>query len=105
MNELELFAAAIAIPNPADRDAFLRRECNGRSELRQRLDQLLAAHARSLPILDPPIREVLTVPLDYDPNPYNVAPNGLRFEAGKLVLEHPLWTRVLDGTPGAEPKQ
>jgi hypothetical protein len=57
MNELDLFAAAIAIPNPSERDAFLERECAGRSDLRQRLDQLLNAHARSHRFLVPPARD------------------------------------------------
>jgi hypothetical protein len=54
MNELDLFAAAIAIVDPAERAAFLDRECAGRPELRRRLDQLLDAHAGSHPLLDPP---------------------------------------------------
>jgi eukaryotic-like serine/threonine-protein kinase len=54
MNELDLFAAAIAIADPTERAALLDRECAGRSDLRQRLELLLAAHARSQPLLDAP---------------------------------------------------
>ncbi|MBY0457474.1 MAG: hypothetical protein K2V38_09075 [Gemmataceae bacterium] len=50
-------------------------------------------------------REVLTIPVGYDPNPYRYVPRGLRYEAGKLCLEHDLWVRVLDGTPLPEPKK
>ena len=43
MNELDLFAAAIAIADPSLRAALLERECAGRPDVRNRLDQLLAA--------------------------------------------------------------
>ena len=54
MNELDLFAAAIAITDSAERGALLDRECTGRPDLRARLDQLLEAHFRSHPLLDQP---------------------------------------------------
>jgi serine/threonine protein kinase/Tfp pilus assembly protein PilF len=54
MNELDLFAAAIAIADQQEREALLDRECTGRPDVRQRLDQLLAAHFRSHPLLDQP---------------------------------------------------
>jgi eukaryotic-like serine/threonine-protein kinase len=53
MNELDLFAAAIAIPDPTQRAALLEQECAGHSELRLRLDQLLDAHFRSHAAMDP----------------------------------------------------
>ena len=52
MNELELFAAVIAIKDPAARVALLDRECAGRPELRQQLDLLLDAHSKSHSLLD-----------------------------------------------------
>jgi serine/threonine protein kinase/tetratricopeptide (TPR) repeat protein len=57
MNELELFAAAIAITDPGERASLLDRECAGRPNERQRIDQLLNAHFRSQPLLDQPARE------------------------------------------------
>jgi serine/threonine protein kinase len=54
MNELDLFAAAVAITDPMERGAFLDRECAGRTDLRRRLDLLLEAHDRSHPALDLP---------------------------------------------------
>jgi len=54
MNELDLFAAAIAIAVPTERDAQLDRECSGRPELRKRLDPLLDQHARAHHLLDRP---------------------------------------------------
>jgi serine/threonine protein kinase len=52
MNELDLFAAAIAITDPAERGALVERECEGRPELRTRVNQLLDAHFKSQPLLD-----------------------------------------------------
>jgi tetratricopeptide (TPR) repeat protein len=52
MSELDLFAAAVAVTNPAERAALLDRECAGQPNLRQRIDQLLDAHFRSHPLLD-----------------------------------------------------
>ena len=37
MNELDLFAAAVATPDPTERAALLDRACAGRPELRRRL--------------------------------------------------------------------
>ena len=54
MNELDLFAAAIAIADPSERALLLERECAGRPELRLRLDQLLDAHFGSSLLLDQP---------------------------------------------------
>jgi serine/threonine protein kinase/tetratricopeptide (TPR) repeat protein len=53
MNELNLFAAAIAIADPAERAALLERKCAGRPRLRQRLDDLLAAHFQPNSFLAP----------------------------------------------------
>jgi serine/threonine protein kinase/tetratricopeptide (TPR) repeat protein len=58
MTELELFEAAIAATDPAQRAALLDRECAGKPELRARLDELLAAHGRSNPLLDQPQQHV-----------------------------------------------
>ena len=58
MNELDLFAAAIAVADPADRASLLDRECAGRLDVRRRIDQLLDAHFRSQPLFDQPNPEV-----------------------------------------------
>jgi serine/threonine protein kinase/tetratricopeptide (TPR) repeat protein len=55
MNELDLFEAAIALADPVQRATLLDRECAGRPELRARLEELLAAHGRSNPLLDQPL--------------------------------------------------
>ncbi len=57
MNELDLFAAAIAIADQGERASLLDRECAGRPDVRQRIDQLLDAHFRSHPLLDQPVPE------------------------------------------------
>ena len=55
MNELDLFTAALAIPNSAERNAFLDRECAGNFPLRERLAKLVEAHLQSHPLLDQPV--------------------------------------------------
>ena len=55
MDELDLFAAAIAVADSGDRNVLLDRECAGRPDLRRRLDQLLDAHARSNQLFDAPL--------------------------------------------------
>jgi eukaryotic-like serine/threonine-protein kinase len=57
MNELDLFAAALAIADPDQREALLQRECAGRPDLRSRIGQLLDAHFKSHPLLDQPAPE------------------------------------------------
>ena len=54
MNELDLFAAVIAIADPAERAALLERECAGRPDLRNRIEQLVGAHFKSNALLDVP---------------------------------------------------
>ncbi len=54
MNELDLFAAVIAIAEPRERAAVLERECAGRPDLRNRIDQLVSAHFQSNALLDVP---------------------------------------------------
>ncbi len=71
MNELDLFAAAIAIDDPRERDALLSRECAGRPELRLRLDRLLQENfrldARTDRLVSDPSRDLFaTEPEDRD---------------------------------------
>jgi serine/threonine protein kinase len=58
MNELDLFAAVIAIADPGERASLLDRECAGRPDVRKRIHLLLEAHFRSHPLLDQPVPEV-----------------------------------------------
>ena len=51
MNDFDLFAAAIAITEPAERAALLDSECAGRPERRERIDQLLEEHFRPNPLI------------------------------------------------------
>ncbi|MBX9581813.1 MAG: protein kinase, partial [Gemmataceae bacterium] len=53
----ELFVAAIDLPNPEARAAFLGRECGPDNELRQRVDRLLAAHDAAPPSAPEPAAE------------------------------------------------
>jgi hypothetical protein len=45
MSEREIFLAAIDLPDPAARAAFLDRACGGDAALRERVEALLTAHA------------------------------------------------------------
>ena len=47
MNELDLFTEALNRTDPAERAAFLDQACAGNPDLRRRLEELLAGHARS----------------------------------------------------------
>jgi hypothetical protein len=51
----ELFNAALDLIDPADRPGFLDRECGDDRALRQRLDELLAAHDRPAEALEQPL--------------------------------------------------
>src|SRR5262245_57774173 len=54
MHEESLFAAALERTAPAARQAFLEEACAGDLALRRRVEQLLAAHEKTLGILDQP---------------------------------------------------
>jgi len=54
MNEESLFVAALEKPTAAERRDFLERACAGDVALRRRVERLLAAHLRTLGILDQP---------------------------------------------------
>ena len=54
MTDESVFAAALAIPDPAARAAYLDRACAGDPVLRQEVEGLLAAHAASNPLDRPP---------------------------------------------------
>ena len=53
-----LFHSVIDLPEPANRSAFLDRECGEDQELRQRLDELVAAYDRPAEALVRPLAAV-----------------------------------------------
>jgi hypothetical protein len=55
-----VFAAALAVTDPAERADCLRRECGADDELRQRIEALLAAHAEAGSFLDAPAAAATT---------------------------------------------
>jgi serine/threonine protein kinase len=54
----ELFVAALDLPDPQARQAFLERECGGDADLRRRLEILLQAHDDPASALDEPLAAV-----------------------------------------------
>ena len=54
MSDESIFAAALAIPSPDQRAAYLREACNGNPALRKEVEALLAAHASGNPLDEPP---------------------------------------------------
>ena len=93
MSELDLFAAAVAIPDPTQRAAYLNRECAHDLVLRQRLQQLLNAHFRSHELLD-------QLPPEPAPNPTaSFAPD---VTAGALIVgRYKLLQQIGEGGMGA----
>ena len=57
MTDESIFAAAIAIPSPDQRAAYLARACAGNPALRREVEELIGAHAANNP-LDRPVRDV-----------------------------------------------
>jgi tetratricopeptide (TPR) repeat protein len=57
----ELFVAALDLPDPQARQAFLDRECGADAELRQRLDVLLKAHDEPALALNQPLAALAPV--------------------------------------------
>ncbi|HWH69662.1 MAG TPA: protein kinase, partial [Candidatus Sulfotelmatobacter sp.] len=58
--EQALFAAALEIAQPAEREQFLEQSCRGDAELRRALTQLLAAHAKSERLFSPGVSRLVT---------------------------------------------
>jgi len=54
MTDESIFAAALAIPRPSDRAAYLEEACAGNPSLRRDVDALLSAHAADNPLDRPP---------------------------------------------------
>src|SRR5438309_1168267 len=52
-----LFNAALDLPDPVDRAAFVNQECSNDLELRRRLEELLAAHDQPASALERPLVE------------------------------------------------
>jgi serine/threonine protein kinase/WD40 repeat protein len=54
MTDESVFAAALAIPRPTDRAAYLEKACAGNPALRREVEALLSAHAADNPLDRPP---------------------------------------------------
>jgi serine/threonine protein kinase/WD40 repeat protein len=72
VNDESAFDAALAIPGPAERAAFLDRACADNPALRREVEGLLAAHAADNPLDRPPADLGRTGA--YEPRPHEEAP-------------------------------
>ena len=63
--EQALFEAALQIADPGDRELFLDQSCAGDSGLRQEINKLLAAHARSDRLFSPGVSNYVTSAGDF----------------------------------------
>jgi eukaryotic-like serine/threonine-protein kinase len=53
-----IFAAAIELSSPADREVYIARACGENADLRERVTELVAAHFRAGTFLDAPAPEL-----------------------------------------------
>src|SRR5580658_3225907 len=58
MNVEDIFSQALQIQNQPDRAAFLEKACAGDSQLRERVESLLAAHQEAASFLENPAKEI-----------------------------------------------
>jgi WD40 repeat protein/serine/threonine protein kinase len=90
-----VFAAALAIGSPSERAAYLDRACAGNPSLRREVEGLLAAHARSNP-LDQPPRDLARTGA-YEPDADEAAPTAA---VGDRVGPYKLLERIGEGGMG-----
>ncbi len=64
MNERTIFLSALEKHSTDERSAYLDEACGDDSELRQRLEQLLAAHERDCQVLDRPLEQAAVATVD-----------------------------------------
>ncbi|MBX9578949.1 MAG: serine/threonine protein kinase, partial [Gemmataceae bacterium] len=83
MTDESIFAAARAIPDPAQRAAYLDRACAGDPALRREVEELLAADAASNLLDRPPAGLPLTGA--YTPGPESVSPHDPKADAGAVL--------------------
>jgi eukaryotic-like serine/threonine-protein kinase len=62
--EQMMFAAALEIPDPGDRERFLKQACAGDAELCRELAELLAAHSKSERLFSPGVSRFFTEACD-----------------------------------------
>jgi formylglycine-generating enzyme required for sulfatase activity len=61
MTEEEVFLAALDLPDPVDRSAYLEKACGGNAGFRRQVEDLLAAHFKAGEFLDEPVGKQLEV--------------------------------------------
>jgi serine/threonine protein kinase/WD40 repeat protein len=92
-----IFAAALAIADPAERSAYLDRACAGNADLRREVEGLLKAHAASNPLDQPPRPFEGTGP--YVPENPN-ADSAAELAVGDRIGSYKLLERIGEGGMG-----
>ena len=64
MSERDLFIAALKFTEPAERAAWLDRECDGDAALRRRIDVLLQAFDKAGSLLENPVVAIGLPPMN-----------------------------------------
>jgi serine/threonine protein kinase/tetratricopeptide (TPR) repeat protein len=85
MIDESIFAAALAIPSPSERAAYLDRACAGQPALRREVEALLAAHADDNPLDRPPADLGRTGPYEPEPDESPAASIGDRVGPYRLM--------------------
>ncbi|PQO41097.1 serine/threonine protein kinase [Blastopirellula marina] len=83
--EKSIFLAALDLPFGAERDAFVRAQCDGDEELRGAVKELLSAHDRSMNVLD-------------HQTPQRMALQGQVKSAAEAIAQNATWDRGSDGS-------
>lgn len=94
MTDESLFAAALAIPNSAQRAAFLDHACAGQPALRREIEELLAAHVADNPLDRPPPDLIKTGAYEPGDQP------GLAVAVGDRIGRYKLLERIGEGGMG-----
>jgi serine/threonine protein kinase len=100
VTEESIFAAAVVIPDPAARAAYLDRACAGNVELRKQLDALVAAHFAADPRFDPATVSAAEFAATRDPDGTRSRPAAAETEGTVIAGRYKLRQQIGEGGMG-----